>query len=590
MHLAIACTFLLATIAFVQSKPILNNGNRINTILRHVASKNNLANQLSGRSARSIRSLIHQQREFDDFADLIIQTPQLATVLAENSELALNIYAILSEPQLNSIEESILNLANSVLSGQLDVNTAVTQFLGELQQFIGSDSQLFDAITNAALQALNGRRARSIRSAIRKQRKFDDLVDLILETPQLGVVFAENADLLNDVLNALSDPELSTVAESALDLANSVLSGELDVNTAVTQFLGELQQFIGSNSQLFDAVTNAALQALNGRRARSIRSAIRKQSTHDTIETVITENPQLALVLAQNAELIEKLLESLSLSQFEVLDTLGVSLANSVISGELDVNTAVTQFLGELQQFIGSDSQLFDAVTNAALQALNGRRARSIRSAIRKQSTHDTIFTVITENPQLALVLAQNAELVEKVLESLTISQFDVLDTLGASLANSVISGELDVNTAVTQFLGELQQFIGSNSQLFDAITNAALHALNGRRARSIRSAIRKQRKFDDLVDLILETPQLGVVFAENADLLNDVLNALSDPELSTVAESALDLANSVLSGELDVNTAVTQFLGELQQFIGSNSQLFGAVTNAVQQVFGRVQ
>ena len=95
MHLAIACTFLLATIAFVQSKPILNNGNGINTLLCHVASNNvkyplisktnftlsyfqNLTNQLSSRPARSIRSVIRQQRKFHDLVPLFLETPQLA--------------------------------------------------------------------------------------------------------------------------------------------------------------------------------------------------------------------------------------------------------------------------------------------------------------------------------------------------------------------------------------------------------------------------------------------------------------------------------------------------------------------------------
>ncbi|UJR18504.1 hypothetical protein I4U23_005411 [Adineta vaga] len=126
-----------------------------------------------------------------------------------------------------------------------------------------------------------------------------------------------------------------------------------------------------------------------------------------------------------------------------------------------------------------SKLQLRVLVEQAAQLALSDGRTRSVRQASGSESFLENLIVVFTNHPKLQIVFAENIEVAQQVLNSLSISQFYSLQESVVSLVGGVATGNLDASTAVSQFLGQLQQYIGENTQLFNAVVAVAEQALN---------------------------------------------------------------------------------------------------------------
>ena len=80
-----------------------------------------------------------------------------------------------------------MNLAQNVLNGDIDANVAANQLLGELQQYFGSNAQLFNSVVGIVQQLLNLGDFGLTRPALSRNLQISDLESLIVQHPQYAV-------------------------------------------------------------------------------------------------------------------------------------------------------------------------------------------------------------------------------------------------------------------------------------------------------------------------------------------------------------------------------------------------------------------
>jgi hypothetical protein len=71
------------------------------------------------------------------------------------------------------------------------------------------------------------------------------------------------SNIADTIQNALSPSQLYSLEQQALQLAQNVFNGNVDVNTAVNQLLLQLQQYLGANSQILTNAKPLAQQLIN---------------------------------------------------------------------------------------------------------------------------------------------------------------------------------------------------------------------------------------------------------------------------------------------------------------------------------------
>ncbi|CAF1279958.1 unnamed protein product [Adineta steineri] len=232
MRLTIGCALFFVVIAFVQSNPIFNGMNDLNAVINQLGSQtalNDLMHNLSGQVANAI-----------------------------------------SSSQLQALVQQALQLAPNVMNGSVKPLAAAIQLFAQLQQQLGSNTQLLDAVTNAMQQlgsALltiqpNLLSGLGTRSAVGKQLQISDLEAMAAQYPQYSSVVASLAALANPVVAALTKPQLQALESLALQLAPHVITGSVKPQDAVDQLLTLLKQFLGDN-HLFDSVSSVFQQMGN---------------------------------------------------------------------------------------------------------------------------------------------------------------------------------------------------------------------------------------------------------------------------------------------------------------------------------------
>ncbi|UJR24434.1 hypothetical protein I4U23_005810 [Adineta vaga] len=581
MRLSIGFTFLLVAIAFVQSKPLFNGVNDINAVLAQLASQNNLANQFNG--------------------------------------LAAQITNALSSGQLQTIGQQVFQLAQNVLSGNLDANVAASQFLAEIQQYLGSNTQLFNTVSNIVQQLVNLGGSGLARPAISKQFQVGDLQDVIAQYPQYAGLINQAADLASQVLPLLSPAQLMSLQKLTQDLTDKVLNGKLNVNAAASRLLGQLQSILASNPQLFNAVQSFVQQVVNAAQAIlpnfisrfNTRVAfpspadllnLANQFKPSDLQGLLAQYPQYAGLINQATSLAGQVASALSQGQLQTLGQQVCQLAQSVFSGQIDANAAASQLFGQLQSILGSNPQLFNAVQSFVQQVVNAAQAvlpnfisrSNTRVAfpspadllnLANQFKPSDLQGLLAQYPQYAALINQLTGLAGQVIPTLSLGQLQTLGQQVFQLAQSMFSGQMDVNTAANELLGELQQYFGSNTQLFNAIANAIQQVISLSGAGLTRPAISRQLQLSDLEAIVAQYPEYAALVAPFAALAQQAIVAFSQPQLASLQASVLNLAQNVISGQLDANVAASQLLAEIQQYLGSNTQLYNAIANAVQQL-----
>ncbi|CAF1360529.1 unnamed protein product [Adineta ricciae] len=222
MRLSIGLALVFAAIAFVQGKPLLNQ----------LVSQANLPNQLNG-----IQDFLGQYQGVLNQLQGLVNGVSAAQLQALVQQAANNV----SSAQLQSIVQQASQLAQSVLSGQVDVNTALNQVSNFVQQLLSGSAGLTRPANVKALP-LNG---------------VQDLLN------QYANILSQFQGLGEQVANALSQAQLQTLGQQVAQLAQSVVSGQVGASAAGSQLLALVQQYLDSNAQLYNAVANAVQQLLN---------------------------------------------------------------------------------------------------------------------------------------------------------------------------------------------------------------------------------------------------------------------------------------------------------------------------------------
>jgi oligoribonuclease (3'-5' exoribonuclease) len=354
MHLLAGFAIVLATIAFVQSKPTVSRVTDINAAIASLPSVQNLNSQLNG---------------------LLVQ-----------------LSGSLSPVQLQSLQQQAFQTVQDVLNGNLDVNTAANQLLKQLEQYLGSNSQLLADVRSLVQQFVDAAAtlpfqlpsnlgksratvARSAPLASANQLQLSDLVATLAAYPQYSDLTNQLSNFVAQISSVLSSFQLGSLDGQASQIIQNVLNGNVDANTAVNQLLEQLQQYLGSNSQLLanarplvqqfiDAVVTLSSQLpsnLGKRRATVARSAPLASANQLQLSNLLANlaaQPQYSDLINQLSNFAAQITSVLSSFQLESLDEKSSQIVQNVLNGNVDANTAANQLLQQLKQYLGSDSQL----------------------------------------------------------------------------------------------------------------------------------------------------------------------------------------------------------------------------------------
>jgi len=306
--------------------------------------------------------------------------------------LLVQLSGVLSPVQLQSLQQQAFQIVQNVLNGNLDVNTAANQLLQQLEQYLGSNSQLLADVRPLVQQFIDAaatlpfplpsnlgkRRAtvgRSAPLASANQLQLSDLVATLAAFPQYSALTNQLSNFVAQISSVLSSFQLGSLDAQASQIIQNVLNGNVNTNTAVNQLLQQLEQYLGSNSQLLanarplvqqfiDAVVTLSSQLpsnLGKRRATVGRSAPLASANQLQLSNLLANlaaQPQYSGLINQLSNFATQITSVLSSFQLESLDEKSSQIVQNVLNGNVDANTAANQLLQQLQQYLGSDSQL----------------------------------------------------------------------------------------------------------------------------------------------------------------------------------------------------------------------------------------
>ncbi|CAF1184098.1 unnamed protein product [Adineta ricciae] len=318
------------------------------------------------------------------------------------------------------------------------------------------------------------------------------------------------------------------------------------------------------------------------------------------LQALAAQYPQYASLINQATSLASQAISAFSENQLNSLGNLVSDLADKVLHGRLSADAAANQLLGAIQAYLGSNSQLFDEIQSFLQQVVsiaqtltgnfNGQARIAFPSSadlltLANQFKPSDLQGLLSQFPQLSSLINQITNIADQVSSALSQSQLQSIGGTVLNLAQNVLNGNVDANAAANQLLGELQQYFGSNTQLFNSIASIVQQLLNVGGFGLTRPALSRNLQISDLESLIVQHPQYANIAASLATLANQAIAAFSPAQLKSLENSVLSLAQQVISGQLDASSAGSQLLAQIQQYTGSNIQLYNAIANVVQQL-----
>ena len=70
-------------------------------------------------------------------------------------------------------------------------------------------------------------------------------------------------NVANQLAALFTPTQLQSIQQQAMQLAQNIVNGNMDLNTAVNQILQQAQQYLGANSPLLDNVKPVIQQLIN---------------------------------------------------------------------------------------------------------------------------------------------------------------------------------------------------------------------------------------------------------------------------------------------------------------------------------------
>ncbi|CAF1120736.1 unnamed protein product [Adineta steineri] len=245
MRLLVLCACLILAIAFVYSKPIISQMNKFNAIITTSSSLQILNDQ------------------FNNIAGQIID--------------------VLSPIELQILQQKAVQLAVNVYNGKVDSITAADQLLQHLEEYLGSNLQVFSTVkplvqqlTEAVILVVPILPSNTGKHEV--SGVHTSLNDLLVLLDQLQLhtwnaviaVFPKYSDLVNQLVdaidqitNAFSSPQLNSLAQQIIYLALDVYDEKVGIYVAADQLFLQVKQYLGSNAKLFSNIQFFAQQLID---------------------------------------------------------------------------------------------------------------------------------------------------------------------------------------------------------------------------------------------------------------------------------------------------------------------------------------
>jgi len=361
MRLFIACALVLATIAAVQSNPI----------------------------SSQLGNLDDVHNAFPQYSELINQLINVAGQIA----------SYVPNEKLESLTARAIQLATDVFERGVDVNAAITELLQRVKEALGPNSPIRGDLETLAqevkaailaifphLASTSGKRsaavARTDLSALINQVQINDLI----------AAFPQYSDLINQLISiaaqvdyALSQTQSDALRDQAMQLAQNVFNGNMDINLAINQLFQQVQQYLGPNSPILSNVQSLIPQLLNavgsvfpnslpasGKRSAAVaRTDLSALINQVQINDLIAAFPQYSDLINQLISIAAQVDYALSQTQSDALRDQAMQLAQNVFNGNMDINLAINQLFQQVQQYLGPNSPILSNVQSLIPQLLN---------------------------------------------------------------------------------------------------------------------------------------------------------------------------------------------------------------------------
>ncbi|CAF1296024.1 unnamed protein product [Adineta steineri] len=609
MRFLVAYALVLVGIAFVQSKPVSRAGIDFSAMI----------NQLGGLDG--IHALFPQ---YSDFVNRLVAA-------------AYQVGSNIPDEDLYVLEQVAKQLADDVLNGNCDIETAVTQMMGQLTGHLSSNPSLvsnlqslaqeFSGVLTSFLSNSPSKRVASRAgidlSTLISQFNSLDIVYLIF--PQYKNIIKKLVDVAYQVGSNIPDDKLYLLQQFAMQHAQAVLNGNMNVDTAVAGIMQQLETLLASHPSIVSSLQSLAEEftgvikpflsnfqsnLVAGRAGIDLSAMISQFNSLDIVYLIF---PQYKSIIKKLVDVAYQVGSNIPDDKLDVLKQFAMQHAQAVLSNNMNVDTAVAQIMEQLETLLASHPSIvsslqslaeeFTGVIKPFLANFQSRRVANragidLSALISQFNSLDIVYLIF---PQYKNIIKKLVDVAYQVGSNIPDPQLDILTTHAMQVGQAVLNGNVGVDTAVAGIMQELETLLASHPSIVNSLHSLAeeftgvikpfLSNFQSRRVAS-RSGI-------DLSAMITQFGGLeGIMgaFPQHKDLIDrlctaayEVGSAVSDDKLDILAAQAMQHGEDVVSGKMSPNTAVDQLLGELETLLGSDSPLLPGYRNLSQDLLAVV-
>ncbi|CAF4236246.1 unnamed protein product, partial [Adineta steineri] len=404
-----------------------------------------------------------------------------------------------------------------------------------------------------------------------------------------------------------------------------VLNGNCDIETAVTQMMGQLTGHLSSNPSLVSNLQSLA-QEFSGvltsflSNSPSKRVASRAGIDLSTLISQFNSLDIVYLIFPQYKNIIKKLVDvayqvgsNIPDDKLYLLQQFAMQHAQAVLNGNMGVDTAVAGIMQQLETLLASHPSIVSSLQSLAEEftgvikpflanfqsrRVAGRAGIDLSAMISQFNSLDIVYLIF---PQYKSIIQKLVAVAYQVGSNIPDPQLDILTAHAMQVGQAVLNGNMGVDTAVAGIMQELETLLASHPSIVNSLHSLAeeftgvikpfLSNFQSRRVAS-RSGI-------DLSAMITQFGGLeGIMgaFPQHKDLIDRLCaaayavgSAVSDDKLDILAAQAMQHGEDVVNGKMSPDTAVNQLLGELETLLGSDSPRLPGYRNLSQDVLAVV-
>ncbi|CAF1364586.1 unnamed protein product, partial [Adineta steineri] len=394
------------------------------------------------------------------------------------------------------------------LNGNCDIETAVTQMMGQLTGHLSSNPSLVSNLqslaqefsgvltsflSNSQSKRVAGRAGIDL-SALISQFNSLDIVYLIF--PQYKNIIKKLVDVAYQVGSNIPDDKLYLLQQSAMQHAQAVLNGNMNVDTAVAQIMEQLETLLASHPSIVSSLQSLAAEFTSvikpflsnfqsnlvaGRAGIDLSALISQFGSLDIVYLIF---PQYKNIIQKLVAVAYQVGSNIPDDKLYLLQQFAMQHAQAVLNGNMNVDTAVAQIMEQLETLLASHPSIvsslqslaeeFTGVIKPFLSNFQSRRVAS-RSGI-DLSAMITQFGglegIMAAFPQYKDLIDRLCTAANEVGSAVSDDKLDILAAQAMQHGEDVVNGKMSPNTAVDQLLGELETLLDSDSPLLPGFQN----------------------------------------------------------------------------------------------------------------------